>query len=135
MKLVVHKARDDADIEEAFKRFVEGQAGALIVGTGEFFNRRPKELVAHSARLHLPTLYQLRSFCLAGGLMSYGSSGTEAYRLTGNYVGRVLAGERPDHLPIIRPTKFELVINLGTAKALGLEFHPQLLAVADEVIE
>ena len=135
LQIHVLNASTEGEISSAFARLAELHAGALIVGTGELFNSRPEQLAGLAARQGIPVIYQNREFVAAGGLISYGSSRIDAYRQVGVYVGRVLKGEKPADLPVARPTKFELVINLKTAKALGLTVPSGVIAIADEVIE
>jgi putative tryptophan/tyrosine transport system substrate-binding protein len=135
LQIQVLDASTEGDIDTAFTALRELRAGALLVGTGELFRRQREQLAALAARQRMPVIYQYREFAAAGGLISYGTSLTDAYRLAGVYTGRVLKGEKPADLPAIRRTKFELVINLKTARALGLTISPGVLAIADEVIE
>ena len=125
----------DREFEAVFTTLTRLGAGGLAISGDPFFNIRAELLGALSLKHALPTMYQAREFTAAGGLISYGSSFAELYRLTGVYAGRVLKGEKPADLPVQQPTKLELIINLKTAKALGLEIPPTLLARADEVIE
>jgi len=133
-QLIILDVRSDRDLEMA-STFVQRGAGALFVGGGAFMSSNRELLVALAARHALPAIYSTREPVLAGGLMSYGSSIPDAVRQAGIYTGRILKGEKPGELPVIRSTKFDFVINLKAAKALGLEFNPQMLSLADELVE
>jgi ABC-type uncharacterized transport system substrate-binding protein len=134
-RLVLVRAETEAEIDWAFSTVLREGAAALIVSADPFFTSHRNQLVALAAERHLPAIYQWRDFVDAGGLISYGTSHTDIYRQTGNYVGKILKGAKPADLPVQQPTKFELVINLKTANALGLKIPPSLIARADEVIE
>jgi ABC-type uncharacterized transport system substrate-binding protein len=131
---VVH-VRSGSDFDAAFASLVERGAAALFVASDPLFLSRRDRLVMLAAAHRLPAIYDRRELAAAGGLISYGSNFADAHRLVGGYVGRILKGEKPGDLPVVQATKFELVLNLKTAKALGLEVPDKLLALADEVIE
>jgi putative tryptophan/tyrosine transport system substrate-binding protein len=134
-ELIILDVGTDRDIEAAFATLAQRGAGALLVGTGTFMFSQRERLVALAARHGLPAIYSDRESALAGGLASYAGGQSEAYRQLGTYAGRILKGETPADLPVMRSTKFEFVINLKTAKTLGLDVSDRLLALADEVIE
>jgi putative tryptophan/tyrosine transport system substrate-binding protein len=133
--IIMIDASSARDIETAFETFARRKAGAVVVGTGNFTFSRREPIVSQAARYALPAIYTGREAVEAGGLMSYGPSIVDDYRQAGTQAGRILKGEKAGDLPVIQSTKFEFVINLKTAKTLGLEFHPQLLGTADDVIE
>jgi putative ABC transport system substrate-binding protein len=134
-QLIILDVSSDGDIETAIAGFVQRGAGALLVGTGPFTYTHRERIVALTARYALPASYNVREAASAGALMSYGTSMADAFRQAGIYAGRILKGEKPADLPVMRSTKFELVLNLKTAKTLGLDVPDKLLALADEVIE
>jgi putative tryptophan/tyrosine transport system substrate-binding protein len=134
-QIVVLNASAESEFPAAFAALVQQRVEALVIGADVLFTTHRQQLVALATRHTIPTIYQWREFATAGGLMSYGTNLADAYRQVGVYVGRILNGAKPADLPVVQPTKFELVINLKTAKALGLDVPPTLLARADEVIE
>src|SRR6516164_1359597 len=134
-RLVVLDGSTDEKIEAAFAALAPQHVGALLVSSDPFFDTRRERLVALALQHRVPAIYQFREYAVAGGLMSYGTSITEMYRLVGIYIGRILKGEKPADLPVMQVAKFELVINLKTAKALGVKISDNLLSLADEVIE
>jgi putative ABC transport system substrate-binding protein len=131
----VLNAVNEGEIDAAFVAMARERPDALLLGPDPFLNSRRDQVVTLANHYRVPALYPWREFATAGGLVSYGPSHTEPYRLVGIYAGRILKGAKPSDLPVIQSTKFELVINLKTAKALGLDVPPMLLARADEVIE
>jgi putative ABC transport system substrate-binding protein len=135
LSIHVVNASNEDEIDAAFAALVQQGAGALLVGADAFISNSRDRVIALAARHALPTIYSVREAPMAGGLMSYGANVLDAIRQTGVYTGRILKGEKPGNLPVMQPTKFELMINLKTAKALGLDLPPKLLALADEVIE
>jgi len=134
-QLITLDVNSDRDVEAAFATFVQGGAGALFVGTGTFTFSKREQLVALAAHHRLPASYAGRQFASIGGFMSYSADMSDAYRQVGIYTGRILKGEKPADLPVTQSTKIEFVINLRTARALGLSISPSLIALADEVIE
>jgi putative tryptophan/tyrosine transport system substrate-binding protein len=135
LTLHVLNASTERDLDAVFAKLAEIQAGALIIGHDVFFNAQARQLGALTARNKIPAIYTLSEFAASGGLISYGASRADAWHQAGIYVGRILKGEKPAELPVVQPTRFELTINLKTAKALGLAVSPSLVTSADEVIE
>jgi putative ABC transport system substrate-binding protein len=135
LQIRVVKASNEREIDAAFTSIIQQRADALINQGGAFLFSRRNQVIALAMRHAVPAIYPLRDYPAAGGLMSYGASNTDAYRQAGVYTGRILKGEKPTEMPVLQPTKFNLVINLTTAKVLGLDVPDKLLALADEVIE
>src|SRR5262249_44669159 len=134
IKAVVMEVNSERDLD-AFAQLVKQRVDALVIGSFVFFSRHQDRLVAFTAQHRIPAIFINRDFPAAGGLMSYGADNRDVYRQAGVYVGRILKGDKPADLPVMQPTKFVLVINMKTAKALGLVVPPGVLAIADEVIE
>jgi putative ABC transport system substrate-binding protein len=134
-RIVVAKAGTDAELDAAFATLIKASVGGLLVGADPYFDTRRERIVAFAQQQRLPAIYQFREFAVAGGLLSYGIDVVDAYRQYGVYTARILKGARPADLPVLQPTKFELVINLKTARALGVKISDNLLSLADEVIE
>ena len=134
LQLRILRAATESEIDAAFASLAELRARALLVGAPTFLGQR-EQIVALAARYGVPAIYDWREYVAAGGLISYGTNLADTYRIIGTYVGKILKGAKPADLPVQQPTKFELVINLKTAKALGLAIPPSILARADEVIE
>jgi putative ABC transport system substrate-binding protein len=135
LQLHVLNASTERDFDTVFASMAQLRVGALVIGADAFFNNRSEQLAALTLRHSVPAITQFREFAAVGGLMSYGGNFTEGARLAGVYTGRILKGEKPGDLPVQQSTKVELIINLKTAKALGLAVSPSLLARADELIE
>jgi putative ABC transport system substrate-binding protein len=135
LQIKILRARADSDFDGVFATLPQLRAAGLVIGTDAFFNSRTRELAALALRHAVPTIYQYRDFAAAGGLISYGGSGTDTYRQAGVYAGRILKGERPADLPVQESSKVELFINMKTAKTLGIAIPLTLLGRADEVIE
>jgi putative ABC transport system substrate-binding protein len=135
VQLRILKASTESEIDTAFATLVQLQAGALVVGTDPFFYSRREQLVALASSHAVPAIYEFRDFAADRGLISYGPSLTGTWRQVGTYVGKILKGAKPADLPVEQPTTFELVVNLKTAKALGLTVPQSIIARADEVIE
>jgi len=134
-QVLIVKVTDEREFHAAFASMVQQGAGGLLIGSGPYFNSRFRQLAALAARYALPSSAPLRNYAEAGGLMSYGASQSDAYRRAGGYAGRILKGETPANMPVELASKLDLVINLATAKALGLNIPANLLTLADEVIE
>jgi len=134
-RLSIFRVSNDGELNAGLAAVLQQRASALLVAADPYLDTRRQQLITFAAQNKLPAIYQFREFAVDGGLMSYGPSITDSYRQGGNYVGQILKGAKPSDLPVLQPTKFELVINLKTAKALGLAIPPGLISFADEVIE
>jgi putative ABC transport system substrate-binding protein len=134
-RLSIFQASNDTELEASLASIQQQRVSALLLAGDPYFDTRRDRIIMFAAQNKLPAIYQFREYAVAGGLMSYGPSITDSYRQAGNYVGQILKGAKPADLPVLQPTKFELVFNLKTAKALGLAIPPGLISFADEVIE
>src|ERR1043166_7298253 len=134
-RIAVAKASTDEELEAAFALLVHEQVNALLVASSPYFDTRRERIVGFAAQQRLPAIYQFREYAVSGGLLSYGVSISDGYRQYGDYVAKILKGAKPADLPFLQPTKFELIINMKTAKALGVKISDNLLSLADEVIE
>jgi len=134
-RLLMARANDDPELDAAMASLVQQRVGAFLVTASPFFDTRRDRIIKSAAQNRLPAIYHFREYALAGGLISYGPNIAESYKNAGVYVGRILKGEKPADLPVLQPNKYDFVINLKTAKALGLTVPPTLLAEAGEVIE
>jgi putative ABC transport system substrate-binding protein len=134
-RVIIFRASSASGLEDAFSAIAQQQVGGLVGASDTFLFGQRSRLVALAAQHRVPAIYYLREFAQSGGLMTYGNRLTDVYRLAGNYVGRILKGEKPADLPVVQPTKFEFVLNLAAARALGLEVSSTVMALADEVIE
>jgi putative ABC transport system substrate-binding protein len=134
-QIVVFSASSESELDAAFASMVQQRIGTLLGASDPFLFNRRDQIVSLAARHGIPAIYYLRDFARAGGLMAYGNSLTDMYRLVGVYVGRILKGEKPTDLPVVQSAKFEFVINLQTARALGIEVPNSMQLLADEVIE
>jgi putative ABC transport system substrate-binding protein len=135
LQIEILRASTEQEIETAFAKLAQLRAHALLVGADAFFNNQHAQIVVLTARYAVPTIYEQREFAEAGGLVSYGTSLTNAYHQVGSYAGRILKGDKPGDLPVVQSSKFELVVNMKTAKALGLALPNSMQLLADEVIE
>jgi putative ABC transport system substrate-binding protein len=135
IKITVINVADASDLQQGFAKLIEKRPRALLLGSNVLFEEERNQIISHSARERLPTMFYASASAVAGAFASYGPDLSSAWRQFGNYTGRILKGERPADLPVVQPTKFELVINLKTAKAFGIEVPPTLSAIADEIIE
>ena len=135
LQIILIEASTESEINAAFTEAIQKRAGALLVGADPFFNGRRDQIVTLATRHAIPAIFEQREFAVAGGLMSYGTSIADAYRQMGIYTGRVLKGEKAADLPVVQSAKFQLTINLKTAKSLGLTPSSGLVSIADELIE
>jgi putative tryptophan/tyrosine transport system substrate-binding protein len=135
LRVKILKAANPSDIDTEFARLSSNRGSGLLVNSDPFFTGQRSQIVKLAARYAVPAIYPWREYVLEGGLMSYGSNNVDSYRIAGTYVARILQGARSDELPIWQPTKFELVLNLKTAKSLGITFPSSMVVIADEVIE